>query len=91
MLCNGSWSFSEIWASIAEALGRPAPKRRIPIGVLKTVSAQSSLFTLKAALTADFLGRVSLDWGYDGEKARRELGLSPEGLSASLEATWKAS
>jgi Nucleoside-diphosphate-sugar epimerases len=89
VLCNGNFTFPEIWAAVARTLGRTAPKRKVPLGLLKVISSAARLATGSPIFPGDFFDMIAKSWAFSNEKAKRELGFSPLGLQESMDETWR--
>jgi nucleoside-diphosphate-sugar epimerase len=81
-------TFSEIWKVIAKLLGKDEPKRRIPLVLLKTISALSRFFTGKSVFPPEFFEMIAFDWNYSSAKAVRELGWIFTPFVEGIAETW---
>ena len=81
-------TFPEIWATIADLLGKPAPTRRIPVSILKTIAALSRLLTGKSAFPPEFFEMIACDWNYSSAKAERDLGWKFHAFKDGIAETW---
>jgi nucleoside-diphosphate-sugar epimerase len=90
VLGNENLTFPEIWAAIARLLGKEAPQRRIPLPLLRTISAVSEKLSGKSIFPQDFFEMVGLDWCFSNRKACAELGWRPQNFADALAATWQA-
>jgi nucleoside-diphosphate-sugar epimerase len=79
LLIGETPTWSELWQSVSELLGKPAPARNTPLFWAK----------LTNALPAHLLEFASHDWHYDSEKARHELGWRPLSWHDGLTKTWE--
>ena len=90
ILGNENLTFPEIWAAIARVLGKRAPTRRIPLVVLRAISAVSEKVRGKPIFPQDFFDMVGLNWCFSNAKARSELGWQPHSFDQAITATWQA-
>jgi nucleoside-diphosphate-sugar epimerase len=81
-------TFPEIWKAVAELLGMEAPKRRIPLSLLKTISTVSRLLTGKSVFPPEFFEMIAFDWNFSSQKAERELGWELTPFLQGIEETW---
>lgn len=88
LLGNENVNFSEIWAVVANLLGRTPPRRRIPVSVLKFASSASRLLTGKSVFPPDFFEMIALDWCFSNRKAVEQLGWQPLSFEEGLRQTW---
>lgn len=89
ILGNENLTFPEIWAAIARTLGKQPPTRRIPLGLLRSLSAISQQIRGKAIFPEDFFDMVGLNWCFSNRKAREELGWQPYTFEQAIAATWR--
>jgi nucleoside-diphosphate-sugar epimerase len=82
-------TFPQIWAVIANILGKPPPTRRIPLGVLKAVTRLARTITGSSPLTPEFFEMIALDWAFRSDKAARELGWQMTPFAEAMAATWQ--
>lgn len=90
ILGNENLTFTEIWAAIARVLGKRPPTRRIPLALLKKISAISEALKHKAIFLQEFLEMVGLNWCFSNQKARQELGWLPFAFQEVVQKTWEA-
>jgi dihydroflavonol-4-reductase len=88
LLGNENLTFRQIWAAVAQVLGKQPPKRRIPLPVLKLVATASRLLAGKSALPPDFFEMVGFNWCFSNRKAREQLGWQPHSFFDGLCETW---
>lgn len=88
ILGNENLTFREIWAAIADLLGKKTPQRRIPLRVLKIVSAAGSLLTGKRIFPPDFFEMIGLNWCFSNQKAKEALGWPPLPFKEAIAETW---
>jgi dihydroflavonol-4-reductase len=81
-------TFPEIWAAIAELLGKKAPTRRLPLPLLKLINGMGRLVTGKAPFPPDFFEMISFDWNFSSAKAERELGMKFHRFKDGIAETW---
>lgn len=81
-------TFPEIWKAIANILGKEPPHRRIPLGLLQTVSRLSRLFTGKSIFPPEFFEMITHNWCFSSTKARSELGWTATPFAAGIARTW---
>jgi dihydroflavonol-4-reductase len=89
LLGNDNLTFKEIWSEVAKALGKDAPRMRIPLLVLKMISSTSRIFTGKSIFPSDFFDMIGLDWCFSNRKAMEQLGWRPHSFHDGLNETWK--
>jgi dihydroflavonol-4-reductase len=89
ILGNENLTFSEIWIAIARVLGKEAPKRHIPLPVLRIISAISEKVRGQPIFPQDFFEMVGLNWCFSNRKACAELGLQPLNFASAIAATWE--
>ncbi len=80
-------TFPEIWRVIAEILGKPPPRVRVPLGLLRFVIAVTNALG-KSPFPEDFVDMLSFAWNYSTAKARRELGWKPHTFREGMAETW---
>lgn len=90
ILGNANVTFPEIWQAVAEILGRKAPTRRVPLGLLKTVSFLSERLRGKPVFPQDFFDMIGLNWCFSSRKACETLGWAPHTFKDALSETWTA-
>ena len=88
ILGNENLTFPEIWAAIAQVLGKQPPRRRIPLPVLKLVSSASRFLTGKSVFPPDFFDMIGLDWCFSAHKAQEQLGWRPHSFLDGMQAAW---
>lgn len=88
ILGNENLTFREIWAVVAQVLGKKPPRRRIPLAVLKLVSSVSRLVTGKSVFPPDFFDMIGVDWCFSSRKAQEQLGWQPHSFLDGLRETW---
>jgi nucleoside-diphosphate-sugar epimerase len=81
-------TFPELWAVIAEILGKEPPKRRIPLGLLKSISAISRVLRGTSLFPSEFLDMINFDWNFSSAKAKRELGWKFHTFHDGMKETW---
>lgn len=81
-------TFPELWAAVAGVLGKPAPTRRVPLGVLKTGALLSRLLTGKSALPQEFFEMIAHNWCFSSAKAREALGWKALPFCDGIAETW---
>jgi nucleoside-diphosphate-sugar epimerase len=81
-------TFPEIWAAIADLLGKPAPTRRVPLPILKGVATVIRLLTGKYPFPPEFFEMIACDWNYSSAKAERELGWKFHAFQDGIAETW---
>lgn len=89
ILGNDNLTFKEIWAAVAEVLGKEPPRRRIPLPVLKLISSASRVLTGKSVFPPDFFEMIGFDWSFSNQKAKELLGWQPHSFHDGLRETWK--
>lgn len=82
-------TFQEIIAGAAAALGRPAPRMRVPLAFLRGVAAATRLLSGKSFLPQEFLDMVQHSWVYSSAKAERELGWGFTPYRQGMVETWR--
>jgi dihydroflavonol-4-reductase len=90
ILGNENVTFPEIWQGIAHILSQPVPTRRIPLGLLRMLSAVSGAVFHREIFPADFFDMVGLNWNFSNRKAHAELGWQPLPFTAAMQQTWTA-
>lgn len=90
ILGNEALTFPEIWAAVAAVLDKPAPGARIPLPLLKTISALSETLRGKPIFPQDFFDMVGLNWCFSNQKACTELGWRPLTFAEAIAQTWQA-
>lgn len=88
ILGNSNLNFVEIWSAIAEVLGKEPPRRRIPLPLLKVMSAGSRLITGQPIFPPEFFEMIGLDWCFSNLKAREVLGWQPRSFNEAIAETW---
>ena len=88
ILGNDNLTFVEIWAAIAEVLGKQPPKRHIPLPLLKTVAAGSRFITGKSLFPPEFFDMLCENWCFSNHKAREQLGFQPHSFRDGIAETW---
>lgn len=88
ILGNENLTFRQIWASVAEVLGKAPPRRRIPLSVLKLIASGSRLLTGRSVFPPDFFDMIRFDWCFDNHKAKEQLGWRPHSFFEGLSETW---
>ena len=88
ILGSENLTFRQIWAAVAEVLGKEPPRRRIPLSVLKLVSLISYALNGKSAFPPDFFDMIGLDWCFSNQKAKALLGWQPHSFQEGLRETW---
>jgi dihydroflavonol-4-reductase len=88
ILGNENLTFPEIWARIADVLGKSPPKRRIPLPVLNLISSTSRVLTGKSIFPADFIDMMGFDWCFKNNKAKEQLGWQPRSFLKCISETW---
>lgn len=81
-------TFPEIWEVVAALLGKEVPKRRVPLPLLRTISALSRFITHKSVFPPEFFEMIAFDWNYSSAKAERELGWSFTPFVEGIAETW---
>lgn len=89
LLGNENLTFSEIWAAIAEVLGKTPPKKRIPLPLLKTIASLSRLLTGRSVFPPDFFDMISENWCFSNRKAVTKLGWQPHSFRDGIRETWQ--
>jgi dihydroflavonol-4-reductase len=89
ILGNENLTFPEIWARIAEVLGKSPPKRRIPLPVLNLISSTSRMLTGKSIFPADFIEMMGFDWCFKNDQAKEQLGWQPHSFLECIHETWE--
>jgi nucleoside-diphosphate-sugar epimerase len=79
LLVGDTPTWTELWATVAEILGKPAISRTTPLFWAKMTSA----------LPAALLDLAGHNWHFSSEKARHELGWRPLSWHDGLLATWE--
>lgn len=90
ILGNANLTFPEIWQAVAEVLGRKAPTRQVPLGLLKTVSFLSERLRGRPVFPQDFFDMIGLNWCFSSRKACETLGWAPHTFKDALSETWAA-
>jgi dihydroflavonol-4-reductase len=88
ILGNDNLTFVEIWAAVARVLGKAPPRLRVPLPILRTVSAVSGVVTGHSIFPSDFFDMVGLNWCFSHQKAREQLGWQPHPFDAGIAETW---
>ncbi len=88
ILGNDNLTFKQIWAMVAEVLGKKPPRRRIPLSVLKLISSGSRFLTGKSVFPPDFFDMIGFDWCFSNNKAKEQLGWQPHSFFEGLSETW---
>jgi nucleoside-diphosphate-sugar epimerase len=88
ILGNDNLTFVEIWAAIAEVLGKEPPKRRIPLPILKAAAAGSRFITGKSLFPLEFFDMLCENWCFNNNKAKVLLGLHPHSFRDGIAETW---
>jgi len=81
-------TFPQIWAVIARVLGKPAPRLRIPAGVLRAVALGARALTGRSPLPPEFFEMVRYNWVFSTAKAQQELGWRPHSFAEAMAETW---
>jgi dihydroflavonol-4-reductase len=89
LLGNENLTFPEIWVRVAKVLSKQPPTRRIPLPLLKTISAISERLRGQPIFPQDFFEMVGLNWCFDNRKVRQELGWQPRSFAEAIAETWK--
>ena len=89
ILGNDNLTFKEIWAVVAELLGKEPPRRHIPLTVLKLVSSASRGLTGKSVFPPDFFEMFGFNWCFSNRKAKEHLGWQPHSFPEGLRETWE--
>jgi dihydroflavonol-4-reductase len=89
LLGNENLTFPEIWVEIARVLGKQPPTRRIPLSLLKTISAISERLRSQPIFPQDFFEMAGLNWCFNNRKARQELGWQPQSFADAIAETWR--
>jgi dihydroflavonol-4-reductase len=89
ILGNENLTFKEIWAAVADVLGKEPPRGRIPLPVLKLASSASYLLTGKFVFPPDFFDMIGLNWCFSNRKAKEQLGWQLHSFLDGLQETWK--
>ena len=88
ILGNENLTFVELWSAIADLFGKEAPRRRIPLRVLKVLSAAGKLLTGKQIFPPQFFEMFGLNWCFSNRKAREDLGWQPLLFKEAVAETW---
>jgi len=88
-------SLNEFFALLGDLMGLPAPKRRIPFPILKSIGAfeeMAAVFGRHPKLTRGVVEIYRHDWAYSSDRAREELGYAPRSLEEGMRLTlgWMA-
>ena len=89
ILGNASLNFVEIWAVIAKVLAKKPPRLRVPLPVIKAISALSEILTGKVIFPSQFLEMVACNWNFSSAKAQTVLDWHPQSFETSMEDTWR--
>jgi nucleoside-diphosphate-sugar epimerase len=81
-------TFREIWAVVAEILGRKPPRWRVPVWLLRATLTVGRLVTLGPLPPAEILELASLDWCFSSAKAQQRLGWRPHDFRDGMAETW---
>ena len=81
-------TFPEIWKEVAKVLGKQPPRRRIPLGLLQTISKLSRLFTGRSVFPPEFFEMITHDWCFSSAKAQAALGWKALPFSEGIARTW---
>ena len=81
-------TFPEIWNAVADLLGKEMPRRRIPLTLLKTVSAAGRFFTGKSVFPPEFFEMIAFDWNFSSKKSERELSWRFTSFMKGIKETW---
>jgi nucleoside-diphosphate-sugar epimerase len=81
-------TFPELWVVVAEILGKEPPQRRIPLGLLKSVSAIVRAIQGNSLFPPDFFDMIRYDWNFSSAKAERELGWKFHSFRDGMKETW---
>jgi nucleoside-diphosphate-sugar epimerase len=81
-------TFPELWTVVAEILRKEPPKRRIPLRLLKSISAFSRAIRGTSLFPPDFFDMISFDWNFSSAKAERELGWKFHTFRDGMKETW---
>jgi nucleoside-diphosphate-sugar epimerase len=81
-------TFPELWAAVADVLGKRPPTRRIPLGFLRAAATASRLLTGKSALPPEFFEMISYNWCFNSQKAREALGWQALPFRTAIAETW---
>lgn len=90
ILGNENLTFPEIWQAVAKVLGKEPPRLRVPLFVLRSVSALGKSLRGNPIFPADFFDMVGLNWCFSNQKAVRELGWNPKTFATAIAETWQA-
>ena len=88
ILGNENLSFPELWEVIAQVLGKSAPKGRIPLPLLRSISLISEKLSGKPIFPQDFFEMIGLNWCFSTRKAREALGWQPLSFKQAMAETW---
>jgi len=88
ILGNENLTFKEIWAAVAEVLGKEMPRMRVPLPILRLVSSAACLLTGRSIFPPEFFEMLGLDWCFSSRKARELLGWKPHSFLDGLRDTW---
>jgi dihydroflavonol-4-reductase len=89
ILGNDNLTFKEIWAAVAQVLGKEPPRRRIPLPVLKLISSTSRILAGKSIFPPEFFEMIGFDWCFSSQKSKGMLGWQPHSFYEGLRETWK--
>ncbi len=79
LLVGDALTWAQLWATIAEVVGKPGPQRSTPLWWAR----------LTNALPPDLLELAGYDWNFHSEKAHQALGWQPQSLYDALVETWE--
>ena len=88
ILGNENLTFPEIWAEIANVLGKEAPKGHIPLFLLKAIASIGEKFSGKPVFPQEFFDMIGLNWCFSNNKAKEELGWRPLSFKEAIAETW---
>jgi nucleoside-diphosphate-sugar epimerase len=93
ILCGQNRTLADLIQTTARLVGRPAPRRRLSLGTIRTAAslAAAAARVLRLPVAPELLRQAGIYFYYSGEKARRELGLTsplPYEPAALAAAAW---
>jgi dihydroflavonol-4-reductase len=89
LLVGASLTLPELWAAVAEVLGKTPPQRRLPLWLAAVSSGLAHLTAGQLPFPADFVAMLRRDWNFSSEKAIRTLGWHPRPPRVALAETWE--
>ena len=81
-------TFPQLWAAVAQVLGKQPPSRRVPLPVLRFIARASRLLTGRSLFPPEFFEMIAFDWHFRSDKAARSLGWGCTAFAQGIAETW---